>query len=86
MKTLSVTDNNEVVSIQPHFYTEDNKEKNKNTPTCAFTDIMKHPLIVLFFIYCHAPYISSALTLGKASMKLSGVAFVIDMPWRKAYS
>lgn len=29
MKTLSVTDNNEVVSIQPHFYTEDNKEKER---------------------------------------------------------
>ena len=29
MKTLSVTDNNEVVSIQPHFYNDDNKEKER---------------------------------------------------------
>lgn len=47
---------------------------------------VRHYFIVLFGIYCQAPCKSSALTLGKASMKLSGVAFVIDMPWRKAYS
>lgn len=29
MKTLSVTDNNEVVSIQPHFYADGNEEQNR---------------------------------------------------------
>ena len=41
---------------------------------------VRHYFIVLFGLCCQAPSKSSAFTLGKASMKLSGVAFVIDTP------
>ena len=46
-KTLSVNERNEVVSIQPHFYTEDNHEKQR-----IRTDYLKYPLHqILYSLY-----------------------------------
>lgn len=39
MRTISVTENNEVVSIQPHFYKEDEKEVKRIN-----TDYLRYPL------------------------------------------
>lgn len=45
-KTLSVNDRNEVVSIQPHFYTEDNREQQR-----IRTDYLKYPLHQILFSF-----------------------------------
>lgn len=46
-RTLSVNERNEVISIQPHFYTEDNHEKQR-----IRTDYLKYPLHqILYSLY-----------------------------------
>jgi len=47
-RTLSVDDNNRVVSIQPHFYTEDSKEKERVTAT--YQSIPLHSVLESFSI------------------------------------
>lgn len=45
-KTLSVNDNNEVVSVQPHFYEEDEAEKKR-----VKTDYLKYPLYEIMYSF-----------------------------------
>ncbi len=45
-KTLSVNDRNEVVSIQPHFYKEDEKEERR-----IRTDYLRYPLHQILYSF-----------------------------------
>lgn len=45
-KTLSVNDNNEVISVQPHFYEEDETEKKR-----VKTDYLKYPLYEIMYSF-----------------------------------
>jgi hypothetical protein len=48
LKTLSVDDNNRVVSIQPHFYKEDAKEEQRISAT--YVNIRLHEVLKSFYI------------------------------------
>ncbi|MEF9923923.1 MAG: hypothetical protein RR854_05035, partial [Muribaculaceae bacterium] len=45
-RTISVNDNNEVVSIQPHFYKEEDTEKKR-----VNTEYMKYPLYKIMYSF-----------------------------------
>ncbi len=48
MRTLEVNDNNEVVSVQPHFYKEDAHEEKR--VVTAYRDIPLHSVIQSFYV------------------------------------
>lgn len=47
-RTLSVDDNNRVVSIQPHFYKDSNEEKER--VTAVYTNVRLHDIINSFYV------------------------------------
>ncbi len=48
MKTLRVSDNNEVISVQPHFY-EDDKSEHERVAS-VYRDVRLHQVIMSFYI------------------------------------
>ncbi|MDE6587901.1 MAG: hypothetical protein K2K40_06155 [Paramuribaculum sp.] len=48
MKTLDVTDDNTVVSVQPHFYAESNEEKAR--VTSVYKDVRLHEVVYSFYV------------------------------------
>ncbi|MCH5346979.1 MAG: hypothetical protein J1E63_07705 [Muribaculaceae bacterium] len=47
-RTLSVDDNNTVISVQPHFYEEDKHEQNR--VTAVYKDVKLHEILLSFHI------------------------------------
>lgn len=48
MKTLDVTDDNTVVSVQPHFYSESKEEKAR--VTSVYKDVRLHEVVYSFYV------------------------------------
>nr|MDE6555918.1 hypothetical protein [Duncaniella sp.] len=48
LRTLSVSDNNEVVTIQPHFYEDNDKEKER--VTSVYRDVRLHDILLSFHL------------------------------------
>lgn len=85
MKTISVDDDNNVVSVQPHFYKEDNKEKER-----VRKDYMKYPLhqIVYSFFLAFRSYHDIqkyASTRGVEIYNATPDSFIDAFPRRPLY-
>lgn len=83
MKTISVNDNNEVVSIQPHFYKENEQEKKR-----VNTEYMHYPLhqIVYSFYVAFKSYFeikAYADSIGTEIWNITPGSFIDAFPRKK---
>lgn len=83
MKTISVNDNNEVVSIQPHFYKENEQEKKR-----VNTEYMHYPLhqIVYSFYVAFKSYFeikAYADSIGTEIWNITTGSFIDAFPRKK---
>lgn len=83
MKTISVNDNNEVVSIQPHFYKENEQEKKR-----VNTEYMHYPLhqIVYSFYVAFKSYFeikAYANSIGTEIWNITPGSFIDAFPRKK---
>lgn len=83
MKTISVNDNNEVVSIQPHFYKENEQEKKR-----VKTEYMHYPLhqIVYSFYVAFKSYFeikAYADSIGTEIWNITPGSFIDAFPRKK---
>lgn len=83
MKTISVNDNNEVVSIQPHFYKENEQEKKR-----VNTEYMHYPLhqIVYSFYVAFKSYFeikAYADSIGTEIYNITPDSFIDAFPRKK---
>lgn len=82
-QTLSVDDENHVVSVQPHFYKDDQKEKTRiNT---EYTNYPLHAIIYSFYIAFRAYYYirDYATTLHATVLNITPGSFIDAFPRRK---
>lgn len=82
-RTISVNENNEVVSIQPHFYKEDDVEKKR-----VDTEYMKYPLykIMYSFYVAFKSYFTIqryAISIGTKIWNITPDSFIDAFPRKK---